>query len=127
MHASHLFEYAVIRIVPRVEREEFLNAGIVVYCREQGFLRMKFRVDEERLTCFSPAVDCAAVQHYLVAFEKICDGSPDSGPIGSLDIASRFRWLTAMRSTVVQTSRVHPGLCENAEEVLEKLFEKHVL
>lgn len=127
MPATHLFEYAVIRIVPRVEREEFLNAGVVVYCREQAFLRMKFKVDEERLMCFSPAVDCAAVQHYLLAFEKICDGAPGSGAIGSLDIASRFRWLTAMRSTVVQTSRVHPGLCDNAEAVLEKLFEGHVL
>ena len=122
MQEKDLFEYAVIRVVPRVEREEFLNAGVVLYCAKQKFLKMLFRIDQERLQVFCSECDVDDVNEYLVAFERICTDSKDAGPIGKLPIAERFRWLTATRSTVVQTSKVHPGFCEDAEEMLQKLF-----
>ncbi|QEH39348.1 DUF3037 domain-containing protein [Chitinophaga sp. XS-30] len=127
MQGHHLFEYAVIRVVPRVEREEFLNVGVVLYCRQQNFLRMMYALDEQRLHAFSPGLDIAELKTYLMAFEHICNGDKEGGPIARLDVASRFRWLTAMRSTVVQTSRVHPGLCGNPQQALARLFEQLVL
>lgn len=128
MPEKHLFEYAVMRIVPRVEREEFLNVGVVLYCKDLKFLKAYYSVNEERLKALcGDQLDCNEVNEHLTSFEKICKGSKDGGPIASLDLASRFRWLTATRSTIVQTSKVHPGLCVNAEETLKKLFEKLVL
>ena len=122
MQEKDLFEYAVIRVVPRVEREEFLNVGVVLYCAKQKFLKMLFRIDEDRLQIFCSDCNVHDVNEYLSAFERICTGSKDAGHIGILPIAERFRWLTATRSTVVQTSKVHPGFCEDAGEMLEKLF-----
>lgn len=127
MQEQHLFEYAVIRIVPRVEREEFVNAGVVLYCRPQKFLDVLFVLDEDRLRALDPELDIAEVKEYLCAFERICKGAPGSGPIGLLDMPSRFRWLTAARSTVVQCSRVHPGLCTDASATIRKLLEQLVL
>jgi hypothetical protein len=127
MHAKHLFEYAVIRVVPRVEREEFLNVGVVLYCREQNFLRVKYTLNTEKLQPFCAQLDCGEVEEHLRAFELICNGDPAGGPIAALDLASRFRWLTATRSTVVQSSKVHPGFCLSAEETLERLHSQLVL
>ncbi|MEO5782406.1 MAG: DUF3037 domain-containing protein [Ginsengibacter sp.] len=126
MQEKELFEYAVIRVVPRVEREEFLNVGVVLYCAKQKFLKMLFRLDEERLQIFGSDCDVNDVNEYLTAFERICTGRIDAGPIGQLPIAERFRWLTATRSTVVQTSKVHPGFCEDAAQMLQKLFKQLV-
>jgi hypothetical protein len=123
----HLFEYAVIRVVPRVEREEFLNVGVIVYCRAQGFLQTRFYLNETRLSAFSSELDLAELTERLQAFERIGAGKAQGGPIGKLPIAERFRWLTATRSTVVQTSAVHPGLCVDAGETLEWLFAQLVL
>ena len=122
-----LFEYAVIRVVPKVEREEFLNVGVILYCAKQKFLQIKYDVNEERLKAFCKEPDCNMLKEYLAAFEEVCKGSIEAGEIGKLPIAERFRWLTATRSTVVQTSKVHPGLCDNAQEKLEKLFEELVV
>ncbi len=127
MQENHLFEYAVIRVVPRVEREEFLNVGVILYSRKQNFLQALFKLDKLKLQTFSDQLDIAEVEDHLLSFERICNGSPDSGPIGQLDMASRFRWLTATRSTVVQTSKVHPGFCNNAAEAIQKLFNQLVL
>lgn len=127
MQENQLFEYAVIRIVPRVEREEFLNVGVILYSRKQNFLQVLFQLDKTRLQAFSDKLDTAEVEEHLLAFERICNGGPDSGPIGQLDMASRFRWLTATRSTVVQTSKVHPGFCNNPAEAIQKLFTQLVL
>lgn len=127
MPANHLFEYAIIRIVPKVEREEFLNVGVILYCQKQNFLSIKYLLNEERLCSFCNSVDVPELQEYLSAFEKICKGNKEAGPIGLLDTASRFRWLTATRSTVVQTSKVHPGLCEDANEELIRLYTQQVL
>jgi hypothetical protein len=127
MPGKHLFEYAVIRVVPRVEREEFLNVGVVLYCREQNFLRVKYSLNREKLQSFCGQLDCTEVEEHLRAFELICNGDSAGGPIAALDLPSRFRWLTATRSTVVQSSKVHPGLCINAEETLERLHRQLVL
>jgi hypothetical protein len=127
MQESHLFEYAIIRIVPRVEREEFLNVGVILYCQQPKFLQAKFTLDETRICSFSNSVNIAELKEYLQAFERICKGGKEGGPIGELDLASRFRWLTAARSTVVQTSKVHPGLCKDPGEELQRLYSQLVL
>ena len=122
MPDKHLFEYAVLRVVPRVEREEFLNAGVIVYCRGLGFLQTRFGLPVARLHALAPELDLPEITARLQAFERICQGRATGGTIGGLPLAERFRWLTATRSTVVQTSPVHPGLCTNAADVLERLY-----
>lgn len=126
MQEKHLFEYAVIRIMPRVEREEFINVGVILYCSAQGFLQTVYELNEERLCAFSADLDMLDIKAYLRAFERVCKGGPDGGTIGKLPIAARFRWLTATRSTVVQTSPVHPGLCTDAGETLTRLYNQLV-
>jgi len=122
MPAKHLFEYAVLRVVPRVEREEFINVGVILYCAAQGFLQVTCQFDEARLLAFAgPGLDLADVRERLRSFERICRGRPTGGPIGQLAVASRFRWLTAQRSTIIQTSPVHPGLCHDAAAMLTSL------
>ncbi len=127
MQEKHLFEYAVIRVVPCVEREEFINVGVILYCAASGFLKTVYRLNEKRLSAFSDKLDMAELQERLHAFERICAGGKNGGTIGSLPITSRFRWLTATRSTVVQTSPVHPGRCTNAQETIERLFAQLVV
>jgi hypothetical protein len=127
MQEQHLFEYAVLRVMPRVEREEFLNVGVILYCASQGFLQTVFHVDEARLRAFSAELDLEEIKERLQAFERICKGGKDGGTIGELPLASRFRWLTATRSTVVQTSKVHPGFCSDPAGKLRKLLAEQVL
>ena len=127
MQEKQLFEYAVIRVVPRVEREEFLNVGIVLYCRQPKFLKCLYKLDEERLKVFCSVADVNEIEKNLASFERISNGTSDSGPIGRLDVASRFRWLTATRRTIVQSSKVHPGFCLDASATLERLFSQLVL
>lgn len=121
MQEKHLFEYAVIRVVPRVEREEFLNVGVIVYCRAQKFLQTMFELDRDRLNTFCRDIDILELEERLYAFRQICSGAPEGGTIAKLPIAERFRWLTAARSTVMQTSPVHVGLCADAGETLARL------
>lgn len=121
MQEKHLFEYAVIRVVPSVEREEFLNVGVIVYCPAKGYLQTVYELNEKRLCSFSGKVEVEELQERLRAFTRICAGGADGGTIGKLPLASRFRWLTATRSTVVQTSAVHPGLCVDPQETLMRL------
>jgi hypothetical protein len=127
MHAKHLFDYAVIRVVPRVEREEFINVGVILFCKAEKFLKVKYVLNENRLFAFAPELDLNTVEENLKALEQICMGSKAGGAIGELDIASRFRWLTATRSTVIQASKVHPGYTGNASGTLEKLYLELVL
>ncbi len=127
MPEQHLYEYAVIRVVPRVEREEFLNVGVVVYCATQKCMHILFTVDKERLKAFAGELDIEEIEAHLKAFELICKGDPAGGPIARMPLAERFRWLTAVRSTVVQTSRVHPGFCTDPETMLKRLHEELVL
>ena len=127
MQGKHLFEYAVIRVVPRVEREEFLNVGVIMYCRDHSFLQAVYTIDKKKLQVLCDDMDCSEVEEHLRSFERICKGEKSGGPIASLDMASRFRWLTATRSTVVQASKVHPGLCSDPGETLQKLYGQLVL
>lgn len=127
MQDNHLFEYAVIRVVPRVEREEFLNVGVIVYSKKPAFLQMMYTLNEKKLLSVFPEVDIADVRSHLEAFEQISKGNSDAGPIAALDLASRFRWLTAKRSTVVQTSAVHSGLCKDTSQTLAHLHRELVL
>jgi len=126
MQELHLFEYAVIRVVPRVERDEFLNVGVILYCARKKYLKAAYALDGDRLKAFSPKLDIADIRAHLDSLMLICSGAKDSGPIGQLDLPSRFRWLTAMRSTVIQTSRVHPGFCKDVDLKLEFLMEEQV-
>ena len=127
MQKKNLFEYAVIRVVPRVEREEFMNVGVILYCASQKYLNVVFSVNEDLFNAFKSELELSVVNANLTAITKICEGNNNCGPIGKLDMASRFRWLTATRSTVIQTSKVHPGFCINAAEMLENLNQKLVL
>lgn len=127
MPELHLFEYAVIRVVPKVEREEFINAGVILYCKKLKFLQAIVTLQAERLCAFPGAPEAAELEQYLATFEKICKGGRNAGPIGLLDHASRFRWLTATRSTIVQTSKVHPGFCSDPEQALIRLHAQLVL
>lgn len=121
MQGKYLFEYAVIRLVPRVEREEFLNIGVILFCSAQKFLEMNFILNEERIRCLSSEIDILEIYNNLQAYKCICAGGKDGGAIGKLVLAERFRWLTATRSTVIQSSKVHPGFCGDAAETLERL------
>jgi hypothetical protein len=127
MQEKQLFEYAVVRVVPRVEREEFINVGVVLYCHGNKYLCMRHKLDEQKLLALWEEINIAEAEAYLQAFENICKGQEGSGTIGKLDAASRFRWLTAYRSTIIQTSRVHPGFCADAEKELERIFTELVL
>ncbi|GAB2696671.1 hypothetical protein GCM10011495_28770 [Hymenobacter frigidus] len=118
----HVFEYAVLRVVPRVEREEFLNIGVILYCRSLGFLETRCALPAARLRAFAPDLEQEEITARLHAFERICQGRATGGTIGQLPIAERFRWLTATRSTVVQCSPVHPGRCADAADTLTRLF-----
>lgn len=126
MQDRHLYEYAVIRVLPRVEREEFLNVGIILFCKKDKFLKVLYKLDEKKLRCLGD-FDLDQIQKNLESFEKICVGASDGGPIAQLDTASRFRWLTAVRSSVIQTSRPHPGFSNGLENTIQRLFEDMVL
>jgi hypothetical protein len=121
MQGNNLFEYAVIRYVPRTDREEFLNVGVILYCSSKKFLHMQFALHENRIKAFYANADVDELAKFLAAFKEVCCGSSLDSPIAKLDIANRFRWLTATRSTIVQTSKVHPGFCDDPMEELEKL------
>ncbi|MET0393797.1 MAG: DUF3037 domain-containing protein [Chitinophagaceae bacterium] len=122
MQEKHLFEYAVIRVMPRVERQEFLNVGVIMYCAGQKFLQAKIALDKDRLSAFRCELDMEDLEKRLCVFMHICRGVPEGGPIARLPIDSRFRWLTATRSTIVQTSPVHPGLSADVAQTLERLY-----
>ena len=122
MRGRSSFEYAVIRVVPRVERGEFINAGIILYCRARSFLDAQIALDVARLRTLSPGADPAEVARYLEAFQRLCRGEPDAGPIAKLNQRERFHWLVSPRSTVIQTSPAHAGLCHDPAATLEHLL-----
>jgi hypothetical protein len=122
MHELCPFDYAIIRVVPRVEREEFINAGVIVSCPTKVFLKALIELDRERLAAFAPTLDPAVVQKHLSAIAAICIGGAGAGPIGLLPPRARFHWLVAPRSTIIQTSPVHTGFCADGDEMLEHLL-----
>ena len=127
MHDKATFEYAVIRLVPKVEREEFINVGVLLFSKPKRFLGMRSHLDMNRVAALAPDLEQEQIQEYLNAWEAVCTGGRQGGPIGQMDTASRFRWLSAARSTLLQCSPIHPGLCADPEAVLDKLYEEYVL
>ena len=123
MHAQRSYDYAVIRVVPRVERQEFVNTGVIVWCKEQDFLAARIELDEPRVRVLDPGVDIDAVRRHLDSISIICAGGAGSGPIGRLSKRERFDWLVAPRSTIIQTSTVHTGRCNALDAVLEHLLD----
>ncbi|MFH6996144.1 DUF3037 domain-containing protein [Flavobacterium sp. FlaQc-48] len=127
MQDSHLYEYAVIRVVPRVEREEFLNIGIIMFCKKAKFIKVLYHINDAKIEALSNDFDLEQLHCNITALEKITNGAKDGGPIGEMDIPERFRWLTAIRSSAIQTSRPHTGLSEDLEKTIQRLFEELVL
>lgn len=120
------YEYAVLRVVPRVERGERINAGIVLYCPQKRFLEARIHVDRERLRALDPELDAATVEEHLASARRVCAGGPEAGALGSLPPRERFGRVVAPRSTIIQPSPVHTGLCEDPEAALERLMRELV-
>lgn len=126
MPEKHLYEYAIIRVVPRVEKEEFINAGVILCSIQRQFLKCATFLSESKLNALDPEADPETIQDHLNGFMQVCDGKKGGSPIATQSIASRFRWLTAVRSSIIQTSRPHPGISHNLEETFESLFKAYV-
>ncbi|PRD45440.1 DUF3037 domain-containing protein [Sphingobacterium haloxyli] len=127
MSERTLYEYAIVRVVPRVERDEFINVGVALYCRKQRYAQVKFYINEAKCRMLDPDIDLELIMKHLDSFQRICTGDNRGGKLATLEQAERFRWLTAKRSTIIQCSVVHPGLCISAEDTHQELFEKLVL
>lgn len=121
------FEYAIIRVVPQVEREEFINIGAVLYARQKKYLGIRYHIDKKRLAAFSDKIDIDLIEKYLKAWKLVCEGGAQGGNIGQLEIQVRFRWLTANRSTIIQASNLHTGLSSDPEKMLTDIYERYVL
>ena len=126
MRDHDTYDYAIIRVIPRVEREEFVNVGVIVSCPAKGFLEARIELDELRLLALDATLDIVTVRDHLAAIPTICAGGAPAGPIGQLSPGERFRWLVAPRSTTIQTSPVHTGCCKNPTAVLEHLLDTMV-
>jgi hypothetical protein len=122
MPARLAFDYAVVQVVPRVDRDERINAGVILFCPAAAFLGCRIALDEQRLRALAPDVDLAAVNAQLDAVRGVCAGDSAAGPIARLSASERFHWLSTPRSTVVQPSAAHAGLCDDPEAALERLF-----
>ncbi|NRR91121.1 DUF3037 domain-containing protein [Winogradskyella undariae] len=121
------FEYAIIRLVPRVEREEFFNIGVILFSKRKKYLGVKFNVNENKLKAFSCELDLDAINNYLKSWELISKGEVSAGKIGQFEISDRFRWLAASRSTIIQSSKTHSGLTDDPEKELNSIFKNYVL
>ena len=126
MRKRYPFDYAIVRVVPRVDRGEFLNAGVILFSSTAAFLGARIGCDHHRLQALAPDIDIALVDSYLDTIPKVCAGGPEAGSIGALAQRARFHWLVAPRSTIIQTSPVHSGVSHDLEGVLESLFDKLV-
>jgi len=126
VHESSTYDYAIIRVVPKVEREEFVNVGAIVSCPGNGFLDARIELDEKRIKALDPTADLDQIRAHLETIPAICAGGKDAGPIGQLPQRERFHWLVAPRSTVIQTSPVHTGSCKDPAALLEHLLEAMV-
>jgi len=126
VHAFDSYDYAVIRVVPRVEREEFINVGIILSCERSGYLQARVELDEARLRALDPAIDLDSLRRHLDSIPRICEGGAQAGPIGLLPKRARFHWLTAKRSAIIQTSPVHMGKCGDMDAILEHLLDRMV-
>ncbi len=127
MRETSLYDYAIIRIVPCVERGEYINVGVILYCPTRRFLGALTHLDKQRLSAFAPQLDFPAVQQQLEHLLQICSGKSESSPVGKLSPSERFHWLVSPRSTVIQTSPVHSGICSDPKTALQDLLKKLVL
>ena len=127
MQEKYLYEYAVIRVLPRVEREEFINVGIILFSKRAKCIRLVYHLDIERLRIFSGDLDLEMIDKTLQSYLKVADGNIDGGCIAGFDIPERFRWLTAVKSSCIQTSRPHTGFSDDLDGTVEKLFHELVL
>jgi hypothetical protein len=127
VHTPSSYDYAIVRVVPRVEREEFINAGVILSCPAQDFLGARIELDERRLLALDATVDLEAVRENLASIPLVCAGGPAAGPIGKLSPRERFHWLVATRSTIIQTSPVHSGRCQDPVAALDPLVRTMVL
>ena len=123
MRAQSSYDYAIVRVVPRVERGEFVNAGVILFCRTRRFLGARIWLDAARIAALAPQLDINELNRYLAIIPLVCAGGADAGPIGALPLAERFHWLVAPRSAMIQTSPVHSGLCDAPEAALNELLE----
>ncbi|WP_027126010.1 DUF3037 domain-containing protein [Gelidibacter mesophilus] len=121
------YEYAVLRIVPKVEREEFFNVGVLLFSKRKNFLDVKYTIDKKKLEAFSDTLDIQDLKNHLDAWKLVCDGVKEGGTIAQFEISDRFRWLAAARSTIIQSSKTHSGLCCDPKDELEHLFKTFVL
>jgi hypothetical protein len=121
-----IYDYAIVRVVPRVERGEFVNVGVIVSCVAEGFLQARIELDEARLRALAPSLDLEAIRATLATIPAICAGGPAAGALGKLSPRERFDWLVAPRSTSIQTSSVHTGRCHDLEHALERLLDRMV-
>ena len=122
MHINASYDYAVLRVVPRVERQEFVNIGIIVFCREKRFLEARVNLDETRLRALWPELDVEMLRQHADSAVRIAAGDASAGPIAQLSQSERFHWLTSPRSTMLQTSAVHTGICSETEALVERLY-----
>ncbi|MFA7445891.1 MAG: DUF3037 domain-containing protein [Flavobacteriaceae bacterium] len=127
MHKKHLYEYAVIRVFPRVESDEFLNVGLLLFCKSQKYLRAQIKWDENRLKTHKTELDFDQLKANLLSFEKIAKAEKNAGPIAELEVSERFRWLSAVRSSCIQTSRPHSGFAEDLDAVFDSLFAEYII
>lgn len=126
MQEDKIYEYAVIRLVPKVEREEFFNIGLIMFSKREKFIRVEFYLCPDKFKLIKSKLDYDDIIKNLESFKNIAEGKKEGGPIALLDIPDRFRWLTAVRSAVVQTSRPHPGKSKDLDKTFGKLFEELV-
>ncbi|MCD8080414.1 MAG: DUF3037 domain-containing protein [Bacteroides sp.] len=127
MPEKDLYEYAVIRVVPRIEREEFINVGLLLFCKRKRYIRIRIAVNEQKLALYSTECEKETLLNNLSAWEIIASGQKEGGYMASLDVAERFRWLTAVRSATIQTSRPHSGYTHCLDETFDRLFGELVL
>ena len=127
MQDKVVYEYAVIRVVPKVEREEFINVGLILFSKRKRFIRFEYHISEEKIRCFCTEFDLSQVKENLESFAKICSGAKDGGPIAQLEPDEKFRWITAVKSSSIQSSRPHPGFSNDLNTTFERLYEELVL
>ncbi len=120
------YEFAIIRLIPKVEREEFINVGVLLFSKRKSYLGMRYHIDRERIKAFCSSVDIELVESYLKAWNAVCRGGKEAGRIGEMELPLRFRWLAANRSTILQCSPTHPGICQEPEKIISELYDFYV-
>lgn len=127
MQDKVVYEYAVIRVVPKVEREEFINIGLILFSKRKRYIKFDYHIPEEKIRSFCNEFDLNQLKENLESFAKICSGTKDGGPIAALEADEKFRWITAVKSSSIQSSRPHPGLSADLDATFDKLYTELVL